>query len=69
MRNKLKNNSIQITDTSNLDNIKTQKYNIKTNEIEKKITDLDHAKSITTQEFSKLTSKDVNYVKQQFCSR
>ena len=69
MRNKLKNNSIQITDTSNLDNIKTQKYNIKINEIEKKITDLDHVKSITTQEFSKLTSKDVNYIKQQFCSR
>ena len=33
-------------------------YNTKINEIEKKITDHDHDKYITTQGFNKLTSED-----------
>ena len=46
-------NAIQTTDTSNL--VKKTDYNTKISEIEKKITDHDHDKYITTQEFNKLT--------------
>ena len=37
---------------------KKTNYNTKINEIEKKITDHDHGKYITTQEFNKLTSEN-----------
>ena len=39
-------------------NIMKTDYNTKINEIEKKITDHDHDKYITTQGFNKLTSED-----------
>ena len=47
-------NNINITDTRGL--VKKTDYNTKINEIEKKSTDHDHDKYITTQEFNKLTS-------------
>ena len=47
-------NNINTIDTSNL--VKKTDYNTKIYEIEKKITDHDHDKCITTQEFNKLTS-------------
>ena len=46
-------NTFQTTYTSDL--TKKTNYNTKINEIEKKITDHDHEKYITTQEFNKLT--------------
>ena len=46
--------AIQTTDASDL--VEKNDYNTKINEIEKKTTDHDHAKYITTQEFNKLTS-------------
>ena len=49
-----KDNTIQTTDTSGL--VRKTDYNRKTNKIEKKITDHDHGKYITTQEFNKLTA-------------
>ena len=45
-------NNINTTDTIEL--VKKTDYNTKINKIEKKITDHDHAKYITTQEFNKL---------------
>ena len=50
-------NNINATDTSDL--VKETDYNIKTNEILKKITDQDLARYITTQEFNKLSSKNL----------
>ena len=50
----IKVTNINTTDTSDL--IKNTDYNTKINEIEKKITNHDHDKYITTQEFNKLTS-------------
>ena len=47
---------IETTDTSNL--VQKTDYDTKIDEIEKRITDHDHAKYITTQEFNKLTSED-----------
>ena len=52
----IKFNAIQTTDTSNL--VKKSDYNTKINEIEKKITDHDHDKYITTQEINELTSEN-----------
>ena len=49
-------NAIQTNDTSDL--VKKTNYNTKINEIAKKITDHDHDKYITTQEFNKLTSEN-----------
>ena len=49
-------NTIQTTNTSNL--VKKADYDVKINEIEKKILDRDHNKYITTQEFNKLTSEN-----------
>ena len=46
--------AIQTTDASDL--VEKNDYNTKINEIEKKTTDHDHTKYITTQEFNKLTS-------------
>ena len=55
MMNQLKKvNAIQATNTSNLE--KKPDSNTKISDIEKKITDHDHAKYITTQEFHKLTA-------------
>ena len=48
--------SINTTDTSNL--AKKTDFNTKINEVEKKITDYDYDKYITTQEFNKLTSEN-----------
>ena len=47
-------NNINSTDNSDL--VKKTDYNTKINEIENKITDHDHDKYFTTQEFNKLTS-------------
>ena len=47
---------INTTDTSNL--VAKTDYNTKINEIVKKITDHDHDKHITTQEFNKLILDD-----------
>ena len=52
----MKYNNINTTDTSDL--VKKFDYNTKINEIEKKITNHDHVKSITTKEFNKLTSEN-----------
>ena len=49
-------NNINTTDPSDL--VKATDYYTKINEIEKKITDHDHAKYITTQKFNKLASED-----------
>ena len=49
-------NAIQTTDTSNLG--KKADYDTKISEIEKKTTDNDHHKYVTTQEFNKLTSEN-----------
>ena len=46
----------KMSDVSNL--VKKNDYNIKINEIEKKITDHIHDKYITTLEFNKLTAKN-----------
>ena len=46
----------KIPNVSNL--VKKTDYNTKINEIEKKITDHDHDKYITTPEFNKLTSEN-----------
>ena len=48
-----KTNIINTADTSHL--VKKTDYSININEIEKKITDHNHDKYITTQEFNKLT--------------
>ena len=48
--------SINTTDTSNL--AKKTDFNTKINEVEKKITDYDYDKYITTQVFNKLTSEN-----------
>ena len=52
-----KANAIKTTDTSDLVKKKPD-YNTKFNEIEKKITNNDHEKNITTQKFKKLTSEN-----------
>ena len=46
----------KMSDVSNL--VKKNDYNIKINEVEKKITDHIHDKYITTLEFNKLTAKN-----------
>ena len=46
----------KMSDVSNL--VKKNNYNIKINEVEKKITDHIHDKYITTLEFNKLTAKN-----------
>ena len=52
-----KNNAIQTTDITS-DFVKKTDHSKKINEIEKKITDHDHGKYITTQEFNKLTANN-----------
>ena len=47
-------NAIQTTDTSDL--VKKTVYNTKINEIDQKITDHDHGKYVTPQEFSNFTA-------------
>ena len=49
--------TFKTTDTSNL--VTKTDCNTKINEIGKKITDYDHDKYITTQEFNKLTAEDI----------
>ena len=55
IKNSLKKNAVQTTDISS-DFVKKTDYSKKINEIENKITDHDHGKHITTQEFNKLTA-------------
>ena len=47
---------MKTTDTSDI--VKKTGNNAKINEIENKITDHDHGKYVTTQEFNKLTSEN-----------
>ena len=53
-----KGNNVNTTDTRDL--VKKTDYNRKINEIDKKTTDHDHDKYITTQEFNELTSENVD---------
>ena len=57
IKNSLKKNAVQTTDISS-DFVKKTDYSKKINEIENKITDHDHGKHITTQEFNKLTANN-----------